>query len=96
MRCIYLECIRFAGGNFRVLSRGPGRLWRRDCGAQRPRPHVREEDRLGDVKAVEEMLQQVSDNAFIIPIKISVSISMVWEAKVGLHMVIAGGRISGC
>ena len=63
--------IFFSGGNFRVLSRGSGRLWRRDCGAQRPRPHVREKDCLGDFKAVEEMLQQVGDNAFNIQIKIA-------------------------
>ena len=67
IRCIYhLES--FAGGHFRVLSRSTGRLWRRDCGAKRTRPHVREEDRLCDVKAVEEMLRQVGKNAFMIRI----------------------------
>ena len=48
-----------AGRHIRVFPWSAGRLWRRDRGGQRPRPHVREEDRLGYVEALEELLEQV-------------------------------------
>ena len=39
------------GHNFRVFPWGVGCLWRCNCGGQRPRSHLREENQLGGVEA---------------------------------------------
>ena len=70
-----------AGRHIRVLPWCAGRLWRRDRGGQRPRPHLREEDRLGDVEALEEVLQQVSQSVALISLTPIRLVTITMEAS---------------